>query len=187
VSQRVPAIEKPTEGPHIVLEMGRLAVLLVAATLLQTAVAANIRIIGANPDFALLIVVAVALLRGAEVGAVFGFATGGIVSIALFEPPGVRSLALVAVGFLAGRYAETADLSPNVAPIVVVSVFAGTLIAGTLSLVAQFLLGREVPLVYLIDHWLVPVLILNCLLAVPLYVATRWWLKGERRVRMSET
>jgi rod shape-determining protein MreD len=185
VSQRVPAIEKPVEGPHIALEVGRLAVLLVAATLLQTAVAANIRVIGANPDFALLIVVAVALLRGAEVGATFGFITGGIVSIALFEPPGVRSLALVVVGFLVGRYAETADLSPNVAPIV--SVFAGTVIAGTLSLVAQFLLGREVPLVFLVDHWLVPVLILNCLLAVPLYVATRWWLKGERRVRMSET
>jgi len=185
VSQRAPTIEKPVEGSHIALELGRLAVLLVVATLLETAVAANVRIVGANPDFALLIVVAVALLRGAETGAAFGFVTGGIVSIALFEPPGIRSLALVAVGFLAGRYAETADLSPNVAPIV--SVFAGTLIAGTLSLLAQFLLGREVPLAYLIDHWLFPVLVLNCLLAVPLYVATRWWLKGDRRVRISET
>jgi len=181
----VPAIQKPLEGPHIALDLGRLAVLLLVATLLQTAVAANVHIIGANPDFALLIVVAVGLLRGAEVGAAFGFVTGGIVSIALFEPPGVRSLALVAVGFLAGRYAETAELSPNVAPIV--SVFVGTLIAGTLSLVAQFLLGREAPLVYLTDHWLIPVLVINCLLAVPLYVATRWWLKGERHARISET
>ncbi len=97
--------------------------LLVVATLLQTAVAANIRILGANPDFVLIFVVAVALLRGAEIGAVFGFVAGGIVSIALFEPPGVRSLALVAVGYLVGRYAETADLSPSVAPIV--SVFVG--------------------------------------------------------------
>jgi rod shape-determining protein MreD len=182
--QRVPAIEKPIEGPHIALELARLAVLLVVATLLQTAVAANVRIIGANPDFALLIVVAVGLLRGAEVGAAFGFVTGGIVSIALFEPPGVRSLALIAVGFLAGRYAETADLSPNVAPIV--SVFVGTLIAGAITLVSQFLLGRQAPLAYLFDHWLVPVLILNCLLAVPLFVATRWWLKGERHARISE-
>ena len=181
----MPAIQKPLEGPHIALDLGRLAVLLLVATLLQTAVAANVHIIGANPDFALLIVVAVGLLRGAEVGAAFGFVTGGIVSIALFEPPGVRSLALVAVGFLAGRYAETAELSPNVAPIV--SVFVGTLIAGTLSLVAQFLLGREAPLVYLTDHWLIPVLVINCLLAVPLYVATRWWLKGERHARISET
>ena len=123
MAQRVPAIDKPVDGPHIAAEVGRLFVLLVVATLLQTTVAANIRILGANPDFVLVFVVAVALLRGAEIGAAFGFVAGGLVSIALFEPPGVRSLALVAVGYLVGRYAETADLSPSVAPIV--SVFVG--------------------------------------------------------------
>ena len=154
MAQRVPAIENPADAPHVAAELGRLFVLLVVATLLQTAVAANIHILGANPDFVLIFVVAVALLRGAEYGAVFGFVAGGIVSIALFEPPGVRSLSMVAVGYLVGRYAETADLSPSVAPIV--SVFVATLIAESVSLLAQFLFGREVPLVYLVDHWVIP-------------------------------
>ncbi|MGD0996766.1 MAG: rod shape-determining protein MreD [Thermoleophilia bacterium] len=184
MAQRVPAIDKPVDGPHIAAEVGRLFVLLIVATLLQTTVAANIRILGANPDFVLVFVVAVALLRGAEIGATFGFFAGGIVSIALFEPPGVRSLALVAVGYLVGRYAETADLSPSVAPIV--SVFVATLIAESLELLAQFLFGREVPVLYLIGRWVIPLLVLDTLLAVPLYVVARWWLRGERRVRISE-
>jgi rod shape-determining protein MreD len=184
MAQRVPAIDKPVDGPHIAAEVGRLFVLLIVATLLQTTVAANIRILGANPDFVLVFVVAVALLRGAEIGATFGFFAGGIVSIALFEPPGVRSLALVAVGYLVGRYAETADLSPSVAPIV--SVFVATLIAESLELLAQFLFGREVPVLYLIGRWVIPLLVLDTLLAVPLYVVARFWLRGERRVRISE-
>ena len=184
MAQRVPAIDKPVDGPHIAAEVGRLFVLLIVATLLQTTVAANIRILGANPDFVLVFVVAVALLRGAEIGATFGFFAGAIVSIALFEPPGVRSLALVAVGYLVGRYAETADLSPSVAPIV--SVFVATLIAESLELLAQFLFGREVPVLYLMGRWVIPLLVLDTLLAVPLYVVARWWLRGERRVRISE-
>jgi rod shape-determining protein MreD len=182
---RTPAIEKPVEGPRIAIEVGRLLALLLLATFLQTTVAPNIRILGANPDFVLIFVVAVALLRGAEIGAAFGFVAGGIVSLALFEPPGVRSLTLIAVGYLAGRYAETADLPPTVAP--VVCVFVGSLIAETLSLLAQFLLGRQAPLFYLAGRWIIPLLILNTLLAAPLYLVARWWMRGERRVRISET
>jgi len=180
----MPTIERPAEGPRIAAEVGRLGALLVVAVFLQTVVAPNVRILGANPDFVLLIVVSVALLRGAEIGAVFGFLAGGLVSIALFEPPGVRSLTMVAVGFLVGRYAETADLSPSVAPIV--SVFAGTLLAEALTLLSQFLFGREVPVGYLFGHWFIPLLVLDTLLAVPFFLATRWWLKGAWRVRLPE-
>jgi hypothetical protein len=84
-----------------------------------------------------------------------------------------------------GRYAETADLSPSVAPIV--SVFVATLLAESMSLLTQFLFGREVPLVYLVDHWVIPLLVLDSLLAMPLYLVARWWLRGERHVRISET
>jgi len=158
--------------------------LLIVVVLLPPVVAPNLRVLGANPDFVVLVVVSVALLRGAETGAVFGFVAGGLVSLALFVPPGVQSLVMVAVGFLAGRYAETADLSPSVAPIV--TVFAGTVLAESLSLLAQFLFGRQVPVGYLFGHWFVPLLVLNTLLAVPIYVACRWWLKGARHVRLPE-
>jgi rod shape-determining protein MreD len=172
---RTAADAEPLQWPSAA-EIARLAVTLLLALLLQTTVAPNIRILGANPDFALIIVVCVALLRGSETGAVFGFLTGLLVSIALMEPFGLSAFVFVLVGFLAGRYAETADLSAGIAPLL--SVFAATLIAGVLLAMAQFLLARQVPLGFFVGRVLVPSLILNTLLAAPFFLAVRWWLKG---------
>ena len=161
----------PTGG-----EIARLLVTLLVATLLQTTVAPNIRILGANPDFALIIVVSVALVKGAEIGAVFGFLTGTLGAIALMEPLGLSAFVFVLVGFLVGRYAETADLSAGYAPLV--SAFAATLLANALLAMAQYLLERQVPLGFFLGRVLVPSLILNTLLAAPLYLVVRVWLRG---------
>lgn len=179
-----PARSTPEEEPHwwpAPAEVARLAVILVVAVLLQTAVASNFRILGANPDFALIVVVCVALLRGSETGAVFGFLTGTLVAVALMEPFGLTAFVFVVVGFLAGRYAETADLSHSFAPLL--SVFAATLIAGVLLALAQFLLARQVPLGFFLGRVLVPSLVLNTLLAAPLYLVVRWWLRGGGDLR----
>jgi len=162
-------------------EIARLVVTLLVATLLQTTVAPNIRILGANPDFALIVVVCVGLLKGSEMGAVFGFATGTLVAIALMEPFGLSAFVFVLVGYLAGRYAETADLSAGYAPLV--SVFAATLLAGVMLAMAQFLLERQVPLGFFLGRVLVPSLVLNTLLAAPLYLVVRLWLRGGGDLR----
>jgi rod shape-determining protein MreD len=166
-------------------EIARLAVLLVAATLLQTLIAPNVHILGANPDFMLIAVACVGLLRGSEAGALFGFAGGVVVAVALFEPLGLTAFVLVIVGYLSGRYAETADLSSGFAPLV--AVFVGTLLAETLAVAAQFLLGRQAPLGFFATRVVVPALILNTLLAAPVYLAARWWMRGERTRRALET
>ena len=177
---RTAADAESREWPGVA-EIAGLAVTLLVALLLQTTVAPNIRILGANPDFALIIVVCVALLRGSEAGAIFGFLTGTLVSIALMEPFGLSAFVFVLVGFLVGRYAETADLSAGVAPLV--SVFAATFIAGVLLAMAQFLLARQVPLGFFLGRVLVPALILNTLLAAPFFLAVRWWLRGGGDLR----
>lgn len=173
------------EQPNLVAELARFAVLLVAATLLQTLFAPNLRILGANPDFMLIVVASVGLLRGAEAGALFGFCGGVLVAVALFEPLGITAFVLVIVGYFSGRYAETADLSSGFAP--VVTVFAGTLLAGSLYVVTQFLLGRQVPLGFVVTRVLLPALILNTLLAAPVFVGARWWMRGERTHHAFET
>ena len=170
----------PTGG-----EIARLVVALLVATLLQTTVAPNIRILGANPDFALIIVVCVALLTGSEIGAVFGFLTGTLVAIALMEPLGLSAFVFVLVGFLAGRYAETADLSAGYAPLV--SAFAATLLANVLLAMAQYLLARQAPPGFFLGRVLVPSLILNTLLAAPLYLVVRLGLRGAGDLRVART
>jgi rod shape-determining protein MreD len=174
----------PEEEPHMwppPAELARLAVILLVAVLLQTAVASNFRILGANPDFALIVVVCVALLKGSETGAIFGFLTGTLVAVALIEPFGLSAFVFVLVGFIAGRYAETADLSHGFAPLL--SVFAATLLADVLLALAQFLLARQVPMGFFLGRVLVPSLILNTLLAAPLYLVVRWWLRGGGELR----
>jgi len=176
------SVESPREWPSGA-EIARLAVLLVIAVLLQTTVAPNIRILGANPDFALIIIVCVALIRGSEIGAVFGFLTGVMVAIALMEPFGLSAFVFVLVGYFAGRYAETADLSAGFAPLL--TTFAATLVANILFAMAQSLLERQVPMGFFLGRVLVPSLIINTLLAAPLYLVVRLWLHGGGDLRVS--
>ena len=65
--------------------------MLVVTILLQTTIAAHVRVLGASPDFALLAVVAVGLLRGSEIGALFGFVVGVGVAVAVFGPLGLAA------------------------------------------------------------------------------------------------
>ncbi len=166
-------------------DAARLAGVLVLAWLLQTTVAPNVRVLGANPDFALIILVCVGLLRGSEVGAVFGFAAGTLVAVSLMQPLGLSAFVFVIVGYFAGRYAETADLSTGVAPMV--SVFAGTLLADVLFITTQYLLERQVPLAFMFTRVMLPSLVLNTLLAVPFYLAVRALLRGPGVLRAHET
>jgi rod shape-determining protein MreD len=166
-------------------DIARLVGVLLVAWLLQTTVAPNVRILGANPDFALIVLVCVALLRGSEVGAVFGFLAGTLVAVSLMEPIGVSSFVFVLVGYYTGRYAETADLSTGVAPMV--AVFVGTLLADLLFITMQYLLERQVPLTFTFTRVVLPALVLNTLLAVPFYVAVRFALRGPGALRANET
>ena len=99
--------------------------------------------------------VCVALVKGAETGAVFGFLTGMLTAIALMEPFGLSAFVFVLIGYFAGRYAETADVPAGVAPLL--TVFVATLVANVLFAMAQFLLAREVPLGFFFGRVLVAV------------------------------
>jgi len=76
-------------------EVARLSAVLLLAVLLQTTVAPHLRLLGASPDFALILVVCVALAKGAETGAVLGFATGLLTAVALMEPLGLGAFVFV--------------------------------------------------------------------------------------------
>ena len=177
-----PAREKSASVLSTWPEVLRLGVVLLLAVLLQTAVAPHLRLLGANPDFALIAVVCVALVRGSETGAVFGFLTGMFTAIALMEPFGLSAFIFVLVGYFAGRYAETADLPAGLAPLL--TVFAATLVANVLFAVAQFLLAREVPLGFFFGRVLIPSLVFNTLLAAPMYLLVRIWLRGAGDLRV---
>src|SRR5690349_12424195 len=112
----------------LVRGLGVLCILLVAVVL-QVAVFGYLSVDGVVPDLALLVVVAAALSRGPEFAAVLGFAGGLLLDLA---PPthhvaGRWALALVVVGYLAGRVRQDAGSSAIGAVVTVAACsFVGT-------------------------------------------------------------
>lgn len=119
-----------------------IAGLVVAAVVLQTAVLSQVAIDGVVPDLALVLVVAAALVRGPEFGAVTGFVAGLAIDL---SPPadhvaGRWALALVIVGYLAGRLRYDAA-SPVSA---VLAVGAGSFVGTSVFALSGLLLGERV-------------------------------------------
>lgn len=112
-----------------VLRGAALTALLLLAVVLQVAVFSSFSVAGVVPDLALLVVVAAALVRGPEFAAVLGFLGGLAVDLA---PPadhvaGRWALALVVVGYLAGRVRHDARTSAVAAVVTVAACsFVGT-------------------------------------------------------------
>ena len=111
--------------------------LVVLALVLQVSLFPHLAIDGVVPNLCLLVVVATALVRGPEQAAVLGFVAGVLLDLA---PPadhvaGRWALALVIVGYVAGRVRpETgSDLrltATSVVATVAASSFVGTSVEG---------------------------------------------------------
>jgi rod shape-determining protein MreD len=106
-----------------------LAGVVLLAVVLQVAFFAAFSIDGVVPNLALVVVVAAALVRGPDFAAVLGFVAGLAVDLA---PPadhvaGRWALALVVVGYLAGRVRQDARTSALAAVVTVAACsFVGT-------------------------------------------------------------
>jgi len=106
-----------------------LTLVVAAAVALQVSLFPHLSYDGVVPNLALLVVVAAALVRGPEFAAVLGFLAGVVIDLA---PPadhvaGRWALALVLVGYLAGRIRHDARTSALAAVVAVAaSSFVGT-------------------------------------------------------------
>jgi rod shape-determining protein MreD len=106
-----------------------LTLVITFAVVLQVALFPQIAYAGVVPNLALLVVVAAALVRGPEFAAVIGFLAGLAIDLA---PPadhvaGRWALALVLVGYLAGRVRQDARTSALAAVVTVAAAsFVGT-------------------------------------------------------------
>jgi rod shape-determining protein MreD len=106
-----------------------LTLVITFAVVLQVTLFPHVAYAGVVPNLALLVVVAAALVRGPEFAAVIGFLSGLAIDLA---PPadhvaGRWALALVLVGYLAGRVRQDARTSALAAVVTVAAAsFVGT-------------------------------------------------------------
>jgi rod shape-determining protein MreD len=116
-------------------------------------------------------VASIGLLAGSIPGAVCGFCLGLFMDTALMQTLGVTSLVFTAVGYGAGRIRELRDPAHGLAPVAVGA--AATAVAAIGFSLLQFLLGVEAPVSWLLARDILMTIVLNTLLALPVYALVR--------------
>jgi rod shape-determining protein MreD len=151
--------------------VGRLAALGLFGGILQLAAVSQITIFGVPADISPLLVVAVGLLAGSVAGATFGFCLGLFLDTALLQTLGVTSLVLTFLGYGAGRLRELRDPAHTLIPVAVGAVATVLFVLGFAFL--QFMLGLDAPISLMFLRHAILVVLLNSLLALPVYALVR--------------
>jgi rod shape-determining protein MreD len=166
----------------------RIVVFGIVIGIVQVTFVSQFPVAGGTADLAPLAVMSIGLLCGGLVGASFGFGLGLFLDVSLLQTLGVTSLILVGIGYFAGRLRDgIADTESSLVPLL-----AGAAATVTMSVsysIIQFLLDVSAPVSGVLLRQLLATLILNTLLALPVYAIARRWLsrslpqqpRGRRR------
>jgi rod shape-determining protein MreD len=155
----------------------RLIALGFVAVVVQIAAVSQITVFGVSADLSPLLVASVGLLAGSLPGAVFGFAVGLLVDLALVQTLGVTSLLFIAIGYWAGRLRELRDPSHGLVPLAVGTTAAAVSTIGYALM--QFLLGVQAPVSWLLLRQIVVLILVDALLALPVYALVRRIVQGS--------
>ena len=161
--------------PSIAQLVVRLLILGALTVILQVTAVSQIEIFGTNADLMPLVIAAVGLLAGSIAGACFGFTVGLFLDLALVQTVGLSSLVYVAVGYWAGRFRELRDPQSALVPLAVGAAATAAAMVGY-SLI-QFLLGVEAPVSFLLAREILATVLLNGVIATPVYAIVRWMLR----------
>ena len=164
----------------IAVDAAKTAAIVFVAAILQVSIFSNVIVLHGHPQVLLVTVIAIALLRGAVYGAVVGFSAGLLADTGVFGMLGFTSLLLTLAGYWTGRYGETTGRDRAHAPLVSVAVI--TVLYELGALILHFVLGEHAPAREVLLDALVPTIVLNLLLTVPVYALVRRVLRQPESV-----
>lgn len=165
------------------LDVAKVAGLMFVAALFQSSIFGAFEVAGGTADLVLVTVAAVALLRGSIYGAGAGFFAGLVLDTANLATLGQTSFLLTIAGYWIGRYGETTGRDRSHAPLLSVAVI--TILYALASLALHVVLGEPVQARVVLADALLPAVLLNLLLTVPVYALTKRIL-GPREWRHAE-
>jgi rod shape-determining protein MreD len=152
------------------LDAVKAAVALFVCAIVQSSILALVVVLGGTPDLVLVVLVAIALLRGSVFGAAAGFWPGILLDTATLGTLGVTALLLTVGGYWIGRYGETTARDRTHAPFT--SVVVVTILAIVGALVLDYVLGEPAPARAAFAS--IPAsVVLNLILTLPVYALVR--------------
>lgn len=149
----------------------RIAGLMLLGVVLQLAFFSRISIFGTTPDVTPVLVLCLGLLGGSLAGAVAGFSTGLMIDTFQYQTLGATSLALILVGYAAGRYRE--GLGVNSWLTIAILGAGLTIVAVAAFSMIELMLGVEAELSALIVRDTLLKALYNLILTTPIYLALR--------------
>lgn len=155
--------------------IARLGVLVFAAVVLQISGMTQIQVFGGNADIIVLVVAAVGFFAASVPGALAGFCAGLLLDLALGNTLGSSSLVLTVVGYAVGRFREERDPSHGLIPIPVAAAATGAWVVGIAAV--SFMLGIDSDVSPLVFRDMLITVLLNSLLALPVFGIVRRWLR----------
>lgn len=158
----------PARPPHL----GRVAVMVVVAVLLQITLMPHLTVADGAPDLCVAIVVLVAVFRGSLVGAVVGFSAGLLVELTTpVGTLGVLALLYLAAGYWCGRFTERPEAESLGLPVALAVAACAFVQVG--YAVFQLLLGTEMVVSAVAVRMIVPTIVLTGLLSFPALLVVR--------------
>jgi rod shape-determining protein MreD len=149
----------------------RVGVLLLLAVILQVSVLSQMTVFGGHPDLVVLTVAAIAFYAGSIAGCATGFTAGFLIDLVAGATMGVSSLVLTAVGYAVGRFREVRDPSHGLMPLPVGAAATAGFVLTFAAVSFMLDVGARVS-PYVIRDMVVTV-VLNTLLAIPVFVGIR--------------
>jgi rod shape-determining protein MreD len=157
----------------LALRLGAFALLVV---FFQIGVVSEVPVFGVNAELCALLVAFAGLLCGSLAGAAVGFAVGLFIDLALLQTLGLTSLIFTLIGYWCGRLRELRDPQAALTPLLVGVVASAVALVGY-SLM-EFMLGVDAPVSFELLRVIVLGVVVNTIVALPMYVLTRRALEG---------
>jgi rod shape-determining protein MreD len=151
--------------------VARLVALGAFAAVAQVVCFSKMDVFGASPDVALLVIISLGFLGGSLTGAVAGFSIGLLIDCLLLETLGGFALAMLIVGYVAGRYRETVGLPTRGAVALVGG--ALTLLGAVVIAAIQIGTGIDATVSFLVVRDALIKTLVGALLAIPVFWIVR--------------
>jgi rod shape-determining protein MreD len=158
----------------------RAGFLLLLAVILQLSGFSQIGILGGHADLVVLVVAAIAFYGGSIPGSAAGFTAGFLLDLLSGATMGAASLVLTAVGYGVGRFREVRDPSHGLLPIPVGAAATAAWVTAFAAVSLMLDIGARVSPLVLRD--MVVTILLNALLALPIFTGTRKLLRPSLAV-----